>query len=59
MNWIRKKSLLAIETITFKDQPCNTLPKLWHVLHSSYNSAENRPINTGFLNEISQADTLK
>jgi len=53
MNWIRKKSLLAIETMTFKDQPCNTLPKLWHVLHSSYNSAENRPINTGFLNEIS------
>ena len=59
MNWIRKKTLLAIETIIFENQPCNTLPKLWHILHSLYNSVENRPINTGFFNKIPQANTLK
>jgi len=59
MSWVRKKSLPAIKTITFEDQPCNSLSDLWHTLHSSYNSAKNRPINTGFLNELPQADTLK
>ena len=59
INWIRKKTLLAIKTIIFEDWLCNTLPKLWYILHSLYNSAENRPINTGFFNKIPQADTLK
>ena len=26
MNWIRKKSLLAIKAISYKNHPCNTLP---------------------------------
>jgi len=40
MNWIKKKSLPAIETILFNNYPCNTLPKLWHALYSSYNLSQ-------------------
>jgi len=58
MNWVRKKPLPAIEAILYEDQPCNTLPDLWHALHNSYNSAEDRPVNTCFLNEVSQANII-
>jgi len=58
MNWIKKKNLPTIKSILYEGQPCNTLPDLWHALHSSYNSAENRPINASFLNEIPQADQI-
>ena len=42
----------------YKNHPCNTLLDLWHALHNSYNSAENRLVNTHFLNKIPQADTI-
>jgi len=58
MNWIRKKSLLAIETIYHDGQPCNNLTTLWNTLHNSYNSAENRPINTRCLDGINQCDDI-
>jgi len=51
MNWVKKKNLPTIESILYEGQLCNILPDLWHTLHSSYNSAENRPINASFLNE--------
>ena len=59
MNWIKKKSLPAIKPISYENHPCNTLPDLWQTLYNSYNSAENRPINNCFLNEIPQANTIK
>jgi len=59
MNWVQKKSMLAIETISYENHPCNILTDLWHALHNSYNSAENRPVNVCFLNEIPQVDTIK
>jgi len=58
MNWVRKKNLPAIEMIQHEDQPCNNLPTLWNALHSSYNSAESRPIDTRFLDEISQCNDI-
>jgi len=59
MSWVRKKSLPAIESISYETHPCNTLPDLWNALHKSYNSAENRPVNTRLLNELPQADNVK
>jgi len=58
MNWVKKKNLPIIESILYEGQSCNTLPDLWHALHSSYNSAKNRPINVSFLNETPQADQI-
>ena len=59
MSWVRKKSFPAIKSISYKNCPCNTLPNLWNALYKSYNSVENRPVNTRFLNELPQADGIE
>ena len=59
MSQIRKKSLLAIKFILYENHPCNTLPNLWNALHKSYNSAENRLVNTRLLNKLPQADGIE
>ena len=59
MNWVKKKTLSAIKSITFKGQPCNSLPSLWNALHSSYNSAENHTINTRFLSKVPQCKAFE
>jgi len=59
MNWVKKKSLPAIEAISYENHLCNSLPDLWQALHNFYNSIENRPTNIRFLNEIPQANTIK
>jgi len=58
MNWVQKKLMLAIESISYENRPCNTFPDLWHALHNFYNSAENRPVNTRFLNKILQVGLI-
>jgi len=59
MNWVKKKSLPAVEAILYEGRPCNSLSDLWQALHRSYNSAEDRPINKCFLNEIPQSDAIE
>jgi len=59
MSWVRKKSLPAIESISYENCPCNTLPDLWNTLHKSYNLAKNRPVNTRLLNELPQANSIE
>jgi len=59
MSWVRKKSLPAIKSISYENCPCNILPDLWNTLHKSYNSAENRPVNTRLFNELSQANSIE
>jgi len=59
MSWVRKKSLSAIESISYENCSCNTLSDLWNALHKSYNSAENRLVNTRLLNELPQANGIE
>jgi len=59
MSWVRKKSLPAIRSILYENHLCNTLSNLWNALHNSYNLAENRLVNTRFLNELPQANGIE
>jgi len=59
MNWVRKKSLPTIESISYENQPYNTLSELWHALHLSYNSVKNKSINTAFLSKLPQVDLIE
>ena len=59
MNWIKKKTLPAIESISFEGQPYNSLQSLWNTLHSLYNAAENQPINPRFLNKAPQCEVFE
>ncbi|KAF5345868.1 hypothetical protein D9756_011193 [Leucocoprinus leucothites] len=52
MEWVKQRKLPAIEGIHYQGQPCNDLLDLWNALHSSYNSASSRPVNSNILNEI-------
>ena len=44
--------LPATKAIKFNGLPCNHLDDLWNVLHQSYNSAQNCPIDPHILDEI-------
>ena len=59
MNWVRKKSLPTIKSISYENQPYNTLLELWHALHLLYNSAKNKSINTTFLSKLPQVDLIE
>ena len=51
-NWINRRKLPATRTIKHNDQLCLSPESLWDILHSTFNTAQNRPININILNEI-------
>jgi len=59
MNWVKKCKLPMIEAIQYKDQPCIELEDLWNALHKSFNSAQEREVNTHFLNKIPDKPTIE
>jgi hypothetical protein len=42
MSWVKQHNLPPMESISFRDEPCNTLDFLWNALHSMYNAASGR-----------------
>jgi len=59
MNWVKKRKLPTTETLLFNNRPCTNIDDLWNALHSTYNSAQNRPINPKILQEIPTVPTTK
>jgi len=59
MNWVKKCKLLVIEAIQYKEQLCIELEDLWNALHKSFNSAQEREVDTHFLDEIPDKPTIK
>ena len=59
MNWVKQKNLPMAEAITFDNQACTSLDLLWQALHSSYNSANNRPTDLNILNELDTSPQVK
>jgi hypothetical protein len=39
MSWVKQRNLPPMESISFRDELCNTLDSLWNALHSTYNMA--------------------
>ena len=58
MNWVNKKKLLVIETIKYNDQQCLDIEDLWCTLHSTFNMASNRQVDTNILDEIADKPTV-
>jgi len=58
MNWVQKKSLLAIKAISYQGSTCDSLDKLWDVLYQLYNSMVDCPINPKFLNKTPDCQTI-
>jgi len=59
MNWVKKCKLPVIEAIQYEGRLCIELEDLWNTLHKSFNSAQEREVNTHFLDEIPDKPTIK
>ena len=51
-NWINRHKLPATKTIKYNGQLCLSPESLWDALHSTFNTAQNHPININILNKI-------
>jgi hypothetical protein len=51
MSWVKQRNLPPMESISFRDEPCNTLDSLWNALHSTYNAALGHKCEMESLNE--------
>ena len=52
MSWVKQHKLPAMEAIQYQGLPYNSLPDLWHVLHSLYNTTANHPVQLDILGDI-------
>ena len=57
MKWINKHKLPTTKAIKHEGQPCLTLENLWDALHSTFNTALHRQVNTEVFNELSPKPT--
>jgi len=55
MNWVNKQKLPAIKAIQYNGCPCI---KIWHTLHSSFNTAQDCHIDMSLLEEIPRKHTM-
>jgi len=52
ISWVKQRKLPAVEAIRYQGLPCNSLPDLWHALHSSYNAVANRSVQLSILDDV-------
>ena len=53
MNWVRKRNLPAVEAIKYNDQLYLEINNLWHILHSTFNLAQDCYVDINILQDIS------
>ena len=52
MSWVKQRKLSAVEAIQYQGLSCNSLPNVWHTLHSSYNAAANHSVQLSILDNV-------
>ena len=52
MNWVKKRKLLAIETVQYNGHPCIEIKDLWWALHQTFNLAQKWQVNKSLLDEL-------
>jgi hypothetical protein len=52
MSWVKQCNLPPMKSISFRDEPCNTLDSLWNALHSTCNVASGLECEMESLNEF-------
>jgi hypothetical protein len=55
MSWTRQRNLPSHEAISFGGVPCLALEDLWKALDGSYNAANDRAVDLGFLDQLQPA----
>ncbi|KAJ2911543.1 hypothetical protein MD484_g8870, partial [Candolleomyces efflorescens] len=52
MEWVKERKNPPCEAIQFNGRPCHDMDALWTALHSTYNSAADRPVDLTILDEL-------
>src|SRR5882762_6358025 len=52
MSWVKPRALPSFEAISFEGEQCVTLDSLWGALHSTFNSASDRVVESGVLDTL-------
>ena len=52
MNWVRKRNLLVVEAIKYKNWLCLEINNLWHTLYSTFNLVQDHNVDFKILKEI-------
>ena len=52
MDWVKEHKNPPCEAIQHNGQPCHNLDQLWGALHSTYNAANDRPVDLSLLDEL-------
>ena len=59
MNWIKKHKLPAVEAIQYEGHSYIKLEDLWNAFYKLFNSAQEREVDTYFLDEIPNKPTTE
>jgi hypothetical protein len=51
MDWVSPRKTPPIEAISYQSVPCTSMDQLWNTLHSTFNSALDRPIDLSVLGD--------
>jgi hypothetical protein len=59
MDWVGPRKTPPVKSISYQGSPCTTLDLLWNALHSTFNSAQDRPIDLTVLGDKWESPTIR
>jgi hypothetical protein len=59
MDWVGPCKTPPVESISYQGAPCTTPDLLWNALHSTFNSAQDRPIDLTVLGDKWESPTIQ
>jgi hypothetical protein len=59
MDWVSPHKTPPVEAILYQGVPCTSLDQLWNTLHSTFNSALDRPIGLSVLGDKWESPSIR
>jgi hypothetical protein len=59
MDWVGPHKTPPVEAISYQDVPCTSPDQLWNTLHSTFNSALDRPIDLSGLGDKWESPSIR
>ena len=59
MDWVGPRKTPPVEAISYQGVPCTSVDMLWNALHSTFNSAMDRPIDLSVLGDAWESPTVR
>jgi hypothetical protein len=59
MDWVSPRKIPPVEEISYQGVPCTSLDQLWNTLHSTFNSALDRPIDLSVLGDKWESPSIR